>query len=150
MSDFNELITIERVAVIQRVALFGEVPGHTLVAVARLLEEVPFEAGDTVIERGSVEDWLFVVATGRVRIHIGRRTLLEVGPGSVVGEFAVLAPAPRSASATTIEPSLLLRLRRGPFEELLDDRPEIARGVISTLARMLQAVADEHAGAAGV
>ena len=150
MSDFNELITIERVAVIQRVALFGEVPGHTLVAVARLLEEVPFEAGDTVIERGSVEDWLFVVATGRVHIHIGPRTLLEAGPGSVVGEFAVLAPAPRSASATTIEPSLLLRLRRGPFEELLDDHPEIARGVISTLARMLQAVADEHAEAAGV
>jgi CRP-like cAMP-binding protein len=34
-------------------------------------------------------------------------------------------------------------LRRGPFEELLDDRPEIARGVISTLVRLLQASADD-------
>ena len=59
-----------------------------------------------------------------------------------MGEFAVVAPAPRSASVTAVEPSLLLRLRRGPFEELLDDRPEIARGVISTLARLLQATAD--------
>jgi CRP-like cAMP-binding protein len=143
------LMTIERVAVLQRVALFGDVPGHTLVAVARVVEEVSFEAGDTIMERGSVEDWLFVVAEGRIRVHIGERTIRESGPGAVVGEFAVLAPAPRSASVTAIEPSLLLRLRHGPFEELLEDRPEIARGVISTLARMLQGAADDHAEATG-
>jgi CRP-like cAMP-binding protein len=145
MSAPNELMTIERVAVLQRVSLFAEVPGHTLVAVGRVLEEVSFEAGASIIERGSVEDWLFVVAEGRIRVHIGEMTLLESGPGGVVGEFALLAPAPRSASATAVEPSLLLRLRRGPFEELLDDHPEIARAVISTLARMLQTSADNHA-----
>jgi CRP/FNR family cyclic AMP-dependent transcriptional regulator len=147
-SASNDLMTIERVAVLQRVALFGDVPGHTLVAVARLLEEVPFEAGAMVIERGTIEDWLFVVAAGRVRVHIGDRTLVEIGPGAVVGEFAVLAPAPRSASVTAMEPSLLLRLRRGPFEELLDDRPEIARAVIETLARKLQATTDSGVEAA--
>ena len=46
---------------------------------------------------------------------------------------------------TAEAPSLLLRLRRGPFEELLDDRPEIARAVIETLARMLQRAADHEA-----
>jgi len=134
MSAPSQLMTIERVAVLQRVSLFVEVPGHTLVAVARLLEEISFGAGATIIERGSVEDWLFVVAEGRIRVHIGDMTLLERGPGGVVGEFALLAPAPRSASATAVEPSLLLRLGRGPFEELLDDHPEIARAVISTFA----------------
>jgi CRP-like cAMP-binding protein len=143
------LMTIERVAVLQRVALFGDVPGHTLVAVARLLEEVPFEAGARIMERGTIEDWFYVVATGRVRVHIGARTLVEFGPGGVVGEFAVLAPAPRSASVTAMEPSLLLRLRRGPFEELLDDRPEIAIGVITTLARKLQLAADDTAETTG-
>lgn len=147
MDAADELLTIERVAILQRVALFGDVPGHTVVAVARLLEEVAFDAGDRIIERGSVEDWLYVVATGRIRVHIGEMTLVEHGPGGVVGEFAVLAPAPRSASVTAVEPSLLLRLRHGPFEELLDDRPEIARGIISTLAQMLQAAADNHARA---
>ena len=62
----------------------------------------------------------------------------------------MLASAPRSASVTAIEPTLLLRLRRGPFEELLDDRPEIARGVISTLVRLLQASNDDGAPMAGV
>lgn len=134
----DEVLTIERVAVLQRVDLFGEVPGHALVAVARLFEEVSFEAGEPIIERGTVEDWLYVVADGRVRVHIGDRTVAETGPGGVVGEFAVLVPAPRSASVTAIDPVRLLRLRREPFDELLDERPEIARGVITTLARLLQ------------
>jgi CRP/FNR family cyclic AMP-dependent transcriptional regulator len=149
MSAPNALITVERVAVLQGVGLFRDAPGHTLVAVARVLEEASFEEGDPVIERGTVEDWLFVVATGSVRVHIGDRTVSVAGPGSVVGEFAVLAPAPRSASATAIEPSLLLRLRREPFDELLDERPEIARAVIAALARMLQGAADNEAGTSG-
>ena len=143
--DDARLMTIERVALLQRVALFSDVPGHTLVAVARLLEEVPVDVGASVIERGAIEDWLYVVAEGRLRVHLGDRILAEAGPGGVVGEFAVVSPGPRSASVTAEAPSLLLRLRRVPFEELLDDRPEIARAVISTLARMLQRVADDAA-----
>jgi CRP-like cAMP-binding protein len=138
----NELLTIERVAVLQRVGLFNDVPGHTLVAVARLLEEVRLESDMVVMERGSVEDWLYVIAEGRVRIHIDARSLGEIGAGGVVGELSVLAPAPRAASVTTVEPTLLLRLRHGPFEELLDDRPELARALLSTLARLLQTSAN--------
>jgi CRP/FNR family transcriptional regulator, cyclic AMP receptor protein len=143
----DRLLTIERVAVLHRVGMFSAVPGHTLVAVARLLEEVDLPAGRTFIERGAVEDWLYVVAEGRVRAHIGERQLAVRGPGTVVGELAVLAPAARSTSVTTVEPTLLLRLRRGPFEELLDDWPVIARGVITSLAMRLQELADEDSGA---
>lgn len=139
-----ELLTIERVAVLQRVGLLAGVPGHQLVAVARLIEEIRVDPGAVIIERGAMEDWLFIVADGRVRVHVEARTLAEHGPGAVVGELAVLAPAPRSASVTALEPTLLLRLRRGPFEELLDDHPDIARAVIATLAAQLQALlADE-------
>jgi len=137
-------MTIERVAALQRVALFADVPGHALVAVARIVEEVRVPAHVTVIERGALEDWLFVIAEGRVRAHVDERTLAEVGRGGVIGELAVLSPAPRAASVTTSEPAVLLRLRRGPFEELLDDHPEIARVVVETLARMLQQSAADH------
>jgi CRP-like cAMP-binding protein len=138
MTNRDELLTIERVAVLHQVGLFHSVPGHELVPVARLLEEVRVAAGVTFIEQDAVEDWLFVIAEGTVRVHSGERTLREMGPGGVVGELAVLAPAPRSASVTASEPTLLLRLRRKPFEELLEDRPEIARAVIAALARLLQ------------
>jgi CRP-like cAMP-binding protein len=140
-------LTVERVAVLSHVPMFQCVPGHALVSVARILDEVHIEAGTTFIERGAFEDWLFVVADGRVTVHIDDYVVTECGPGAVVGELAVLAPAPRSASVTSSEPTLLLRLRRAPFEELLEDRPEIGRAVITALARLLQATADRHADA---
>lgn len=145
MSTPAELLTIERVAVLQRVDLFAAVPGPVLVGVARVLEEVRFASGQPVIVRGALEDWLFVVASGSVRVHIGEKTLSERGPGSVLGELAILSPAPRSASVTAAESSLLLRLRRQPFEELLNDRAEIGRAVIIGLTRRLQELADRDA-----
>jgi CRP/FNR family cyclic AMP-dependent transcriptional regulator len=141
----DELLTIERVAVLHRVELFHGVAGNELVPVARVLDEVRVDAGVTFIDRGAVEDWLFVIADGSVRVHIGDQLVRTIGTGGVVGDLAVLAPAPRSASVTAIEPTLLLRLRREPFDELLEEHPQIARAVIATLARMLQAepVADD-------
>jgi CRP/FNR family cyclic AMP-dependent transcriptional regulator len=136
----DELLTVERVAVLHKLPLFATVPGHDLVSVARLLEEVRVDAGDTFIEQGAVENWLYLIADGVVRVHIGDHELRVIGSGGVVGDLAVLAPAPRSASVTAIEPTLLLRLRSEPFDELLEDHPEIARAIISTLAGMLQSV----------
>jgi CRP-like cAMP-binding protein len=140
----DELLTVERVAVLHKAPLFRAVPGHHLVPVARLLEEVRVDAGVTFIEQGAVEDWLYLIADGTVRVHIGDHTLREMDSGGVVGDLAVLAPAPRSASVTALQPTLLLRLRSEPFDELLEDHPEIARAVISALARMLQSVPVER------
>ena len=135
-------MTVERVAALHRVSMFSTVPGHALVSVARVLDEVRFDADETVIERGAIEDWLFVIVDGLVRVRLDGQTIRELGPGDVVGEFAVLAPAPRSSDVLAVQPTLLLRLRRGPFEELLEDQPGLARAVISNLARMLQAAAN--------
>ncbi|HUF99598.1 MAG TPA: cyclic nucleotide-binding domain-containing protein, partial [Ilumatobacter sp.] len=87
-------------------------------------------------------DWFFVIAEGTVVVHIEGRPLRRLGPGDVVGDLAVLAPAPRSASAVAQETCLLLRLRSKPFDEFLGDHPQIARSVITALARMLQAPGD--------
>jgi CRP/FNR family cyclic AMP-dependent transcriptional regulator len=136
--DGAELLTIERVAVMHRTALFQNIPGHELVPLAHHLEEVRVAAGETIIEQGAAEDWFFIVVEGTVHAHDGDRTLRRLGPGDVVGDLAVLAPAPRSASVTADEACLLLRLRARPFDEFLGDHPQIARSVITTLARMLQ------------
>jgi monovalent cation:H+ antiporter, CPA1 family len=140
-----ELLVIERVAVLQRVGMFSAAPGHVLASLARVVEEVRVVPGEVFIERGSFEDWLFVVADGRVRAYVGDRTLAERGPGEVVGELALLAPAARSASVAAIEHTLLLKLRREPFEELIEDNADIARAVMASLARRLQELSDADA-----
>ena len=133
------MTTIERVLALQRVPLFSDVPGRTLAAVAQRATEIEVEAGGTVIQAGAVEDHLFALVRGRLRVHDGDRTISVLQAGSTVGELSALVPEPRSVSVTALDPSSLLRIDKAVLDELLADRPELASGVITALVTMLRA-----------
>ena len=133
------MTTIERVIALQRVALFAGTPGRILAAVARRASEVKVGAGERAIEEGAVEDHLFAVVSGRLRVHRGDVTLAMLEPGASVGELAALVPEPRSASVTALEPSTLLRIEKAVLDELLVDWPELASGVIASLVATIRA-----------
>jgi CRP/FNR family transcriptional regulator, cyclic AMP receptor protein len=131
------LLTVERVALLRHVELFSRTPDRVLAGVASVLDEVEFAPGDVLMVEGAVEDWLFVVVEGRIEVaRTDRRVAL--GPGSVVGELAVLDPQPRSATVTALSRVLAFRLRREAFDEAIQSRPEIALGVITELVRRLR------------
>lgn len=132
------LLTIERVAALRGTSLFADVPDHVLAGLARVAEEEPVDAGDVVIARGDRDDSMLVIVDGTLRVHVGDRTLVDLGPGASVGELAILAPEPRSASVTALTPALLLRLRRPAFEELMSDHPELARAAIRMLVGIIR------------
>src|SRR5215204_5837651 len=113
------MTTIQRVVALQRVDLFADVPGRTLAAVAGRAAEIAVTAGTRVIAEGAVEDHLFAVVSGRLRVHHGDRTIVELGPGSTVGELAALVPEPRAASVTALEAASLLRIDKPVLDELL-------------------------------
>ncbi|HYI20715.1 MAG TPA: cyclic nucleotide-binding domain-containing protein [Solirubrobacteraceae bacterium] len=141
----GELGLVERVAALHRVDLFADVPGRVLAAVAEAAEEVRGEPGTLLIEEGAVEAHLFAVVEGRVRVHRGGRTLVELGPGASVGELAALVPQPRSASVTVVEPLVALRVDQPVLHDLLAAWPELTDGVVAALVGRLRAAA-EHAG----
>ncbi len=132
------LTTIERVVALQRVGLFADVPGRTLAALARRASEVEVAAGTLVIAEGAVEEHLYAIVRGSLRVHRGERTITVLGTGSTVGELAALVPEPRSASVTAVEPAILLRIDRPLLEELLVDRPALATGIIAALVAMVR------------
>ena len=143
MSD--SLGLVERVAALHRVDLFAGVPGRVLAAVAGAADEVRAAPGTRLIEEGAVEAHLYAVVEGRVRVHRGDQTLVELGPGATVGELAVLVPQPRAASVTTLEPTMVLRVDKAVLDDLLIDWPELAHGVITALVSRLRAAADHAA-----
>jgi CRP/FNR family transcriptional regulator, cyclic AMP receptor protein len=130
---------VERVAALHRIDLFAGVPGRVLAAVAERADEVRTEPGELLIEEGAVEAHLYALVEGRVRVHRGDQTLVELGPGATVGELAVLVPEPRAASVTAIEPTLALRVDKGVLDDLLVEWPELANSVIVALVSLLRA-----------
>ena len=132
------LSTIDRVVALHRVGLFADVPGRTLAALAQRATEVVVDAGAVVIEQGAVEDHLYAVVAGSLRVHRGDETLATLGPGATVGELAALVPEPRAASVTAVEPTTLLRIDKPLLDELLADRPALANGIIAALVAMVR------------
>jgi CRP-like cAMP-binding protein len=132
------MITIEKVAALRGIPMFFGIPDYVLAAVAQIAEEVELEAGTTFIQEGAVEDCLYVIVDGEVRVHSRDRTIITLGAGKTVGELAVLDPEPRSASVVTLTNVLLLRLTKEPFDEVMADRPEIAQGVIRALCERIR------------
>ena len=138
----DSLGLVDRVAALHRVELFASVPGRVLAAVAEHTAEIRVSPGQVLIEEGAIEAHLFAVVNGRVRVHRADRTLVELGPGTTVGELAALVPQPRTASVTAVEPTLALRLDKAVLDDLLLEWPELAHGVIATLVERLRAIAD--------
>jgi CRP-like cAMP-binding protein len=131
------LLTIERVVLLKRVSLFERTPDRVLAGLARTLVEEEFPAGTDLIVEGAVEDWLFVLIDGSVRVTRSDR-VVDLEGGQVVGELAVLEPEPRTATVTALTDVHAFRLRKVDFDEALRTRPEIAAGVIAELVRRLR------------
>jgi CRP-like cAMP-binding protein len=125
------------VVLLKQVSLFERTPDRVLAGLARTLVEEEFAAGTDLIVEGAVEDWLFVLIDGSVRVHRSDR-VVDLEAGQVVGELAVLEPEPRTATVTALTDVRAFRLRKVDFDEALRTRPEIAAGVIAELVRRLR------------
>ncbi len=133
------LSTVERVMILKSASVFANTPDRVLAGVAALLEEIDMGTDESVFEKGEEGDSMYLIVGGRVRVHDGERVLNDLGDGEVFGEMALLDPAPRLATVTALEPTRLLQLERAPFFELINERPEIAIGIIGLLASRLRA-----------
>jgi CRP-like cAMP-binding protein len=132
------LSTLEKVLILKGVPVFSQTPDHVLAEVAGLLEQVDVSADETVFRQGEAGDSLYVILDGRVRVHNGDQLLNYLGEREVFGEMALLDPEPRSASVTAVEPTRLFRLDQAPFYQLMEERPEVATGIIHVLSGHLR------------
>jgi CRP/FNR family cyclic AMP-dependent transcriptional regulator len=133
------LSTIEKVIILGTVDIFAATAEEILAEVANLLVEVEVPPGTQIFAKDDLGDSMYIIVSGRVRVHDGEHTLNELGERTVFGEMALLDSTTRLASVTAIENTRLLQLDQDAFYELMDDQIEIARGVIKVLSGHLRA-----------
>ena len=74
-----------------------------------------------------------------LRVIRDGRPLGELARGGTFGELSLLDGSPRAATVEAVTDARLLRIPRGEFEALLDESPELARGLIRMLLGHLRA-----------
>ena len=123
--------------------LFRGLPDEALVTVAQKAITRKLDEGEVLMRRGEMGESLFMIHQGWVKIVTedskGDELIInKCGPGETIGEMALLDQAPRSATVISTTEAEVLELRRDDFQEILDQRPDLAMTLIRSFSSRLR------------
>jgi CRP/FNR family transcriptional regulator, cyclic AMP receptor protein len=128
-----------KVELLRGVPLFSGCSKAELQQIATLADELDLSDGATLIREGERGREFIVVAEGTVRVTRGGETLRELGAGDFIGEIALVADVPRTATVTATSPVRLLVVTDRAFRNVLEQVPSIATKVLQSLGERLHA-----------
>src|SRR5437773_4287367 len=126
-----------------RVPLFKRLEPQELEHLAEEVDQVNYQAGETIFHEHDRGDALYVLEEGSVRIwvmdeDVTEVTLAELKPGDFFGELAVLDRGERSSSAKALTDTHLHKLSSDAFQEFLIEHPDASIDVICEIAQRMR------------
>src|SRR5256885_10597676 len=140
-ADMNNLS--DEAQSLARVPLFKRLEADELEHLAEEVDQVNYNAGETIFNEHDRGDALYILEEGSVRIWVYDEdvkdvTLAQLKPGDFFGELAVLDRGERSSSATAITDIHLHRLSSDDFQKFLLDHPDASIDVICEIAARMR------------
>ena len=127
--DIAFLEGVPTLAVLGRAAL-------RILAIGAETRNVP--SGAVLFYAGDLADAGYVVQEGSFMLEPDRATRnggeTVAGPGTLLGELALVTDTVRTSTATAQEPSVVMRLPRSLFVKMLEGYPEAARSLREAMA----------------
>lgn len=132
---------IENRSFLIQLPIFAELaPAQVAMLASRLLPQ-RYQPGEAVVIQGEVGDSFYIIKEGLLEVAVEkegtRRKVAELGPGEYFGEIALLLDVPRTASVISQSESLVLRLWKKDFQELLGEQLYFAKSLEQTSSRRL-------------
>lgn len=132
------------IALMARVPLFATLGDEPIRLLAFSAETRFLRAGDVLFKEGQSADSGYVVAAGRMTLtsegDIGE---FIAGPGSLIGEIALIIETPRPATATARDPVTVLRIPRALFRRVLAEFPDAAHRIHEDFRAKMRATTAE-------
>ena len=125
------------------IPLFSDLNPTELTAIEDQTIEKIAPKNTVILTEGEAGDSLYLIVQGRVKVFIGdedgREIILKIlAPGDFFGEMSMIDRQPRSASVSTLEPSVFRVLSHQAFQDCLDRTPRIGSIVMQALAKRLR------------
>ena len=111
--------------------------------IAGSVEWIELAKGSTLFRQGDSADAMYMVREGMLHAFVeddrcGSTLVGEMGPGSPVGEIALLMGGRRSATVVAAERTSLARLGTAEAEALIARNPEMRRDILELVRRRLR------------
>ena len=113
--DETVLVPERQLALLRGVPMFAPLSLTVLEQLAASLVPVRHAAAETIIAEGEAGDRFYLVDEGRVDVAKDGRLVRTMGPGSYVGEIALLRDVPRTATVRAATDVRLFALERDDF-----------------------------------
>ena len=105
---------------LQRIGLFGSLPGETIAKLADRMSREDVASGRAIVTEGEETDRFYVLLSGLAAVtQVGRGARGVMRPGETFGEVAPLMGIARTATVTAMTPCVVASCDRATFEELL-------------------------------
>lgn len=130
-----------KIELLKTVPLFARCSKKQIGAVASLADLIQLPAGTRLIAEGAAGREFMVIVEGTGEVRRKGRKIDTLGPGDFIGEIALIAGGPRTATVLTTSDASLLVVSARQFWTLLEQVPGIQAGVIKALGERLQPVA---------
>jgi len=122
---------------IAKAPIFSHASKSDLRHIAAIADVVDLPAGKALTREGEIGREFAVIVSGCVEVRRHGRKLRMLGSGDWLGEIALLTGAPRTATATTKEPTRVILIRGGMFRGLLERSPRLAYRVLERVAGLV-------------
>jgi len=131
-----------RQELLANIPLFESLTDDDLHALTVRLEESDHGPGEVIFSQGDEGSSLYVVEEGAVEITYGEGTgkvvLTTVFNGQYFGELSLFDGAPRSATATAVKPTHVIRLDRDDLVDFVHKNPAAALRIIEEMGDRLR------------
>ena len=99
------------------------------------------ESGEVLCREGDAATFVILVLSGKVEVFVERQrrtlSLTHAGPGTILGELAVLCGIPRSASMRASEKLVALHWSTEGFRRMLVRNASLSERILRQSLRML-------------
>src|SRR5436190_21429522 len=136
--------TEQLVGFLKNVKLFAELSIDSQLELGSCLKTAEFTRSEVIVREGAPGVSMYIIKSGMVEVRkkdpsTGFDFLVaQLSEGAAVGEMSLLTGKPRSATVTTVQPTVVFTLTRADFRNLLTQHPEISLGLARILAERLE------------
>lgn len=132
------LTTIEKVLFLQQVDIFRNLITEALHLISDLALEKDYSAGELIFQEGVPSNAFYILCSGSIQLTSLGNPVMVLKERDHLGAWSVLAEKPTVVTATALEDSLLLKINRDAFFELLSDYSEINQSLVKGMALQIQ------------
>jgi CRP-like cAMP-binding protein/ATP/ADP translocase len=136
--DLQQLIPV--ISFLCQVDMFVDLPMPSLTRLAGIVQEVSYQAGETLFEQGDGGDSLYLVCSGKVDVIVDSNTVATLAKKACIGEMALIGGCLRSATIKVSKDSRMLRLWSEDFNQLLATEPDVSMTLLKTLSARLRRI----------